>query len=223
VRPRRGHAGRGSVGPAGLLAAGLLLALAACSSRGAGAAATPDAQLSGALASTDSLDFDATIRTLTSLRRRCGASLVGRRATLLLAAAHLDPRNPEARPGRAADLAGAYLREGGGPAWTRPLAEVLYLEALEKGASAGALDAGGNAGATDAAGGGTENGRPGPGHRAGAAPPDGCGEGGGAPLAGGSALPSLPGSPLAFRLEQLRGRVAELEAELERIRRTLEP
>lgn len=224
MRPGRRRAPRAGAPSLRPLAAALLLALGACSARGGGATATPGDRLSDALASTDSLDFEAAVRTLTALRERCRATPVGRRATLLLAAAHLDPRNPAARPGRAADLAGAYLREGGGPAWTRPVAELLYLEALEKGASPGPPGAGGDVGATGAAGGGGKTGGPGPaGPGGGGAPPDGCGAGGGARLAGASALPSLPGSPLALRLERLRGRVAELEAELERIRQTLEP
>lgn len=166
--------------------------------------------LASGLAALDSADHDAAVRHLEAVRRRCGARPAGRKAMLLLAAAHLDPRNPSTDPQSAADLAAAYLRTGGGEAWTGPLASVLYLEALEKGADP--PDPLG----TDA------HPRPGPGGTAPAL--EDCRH----PEVGATAsavttLPTLPGPPVAQRLEVLQRRVADLQEELERIRKVLEP
>ena len=59
---------------------------------------------------------------------------VGQHALLVLAAAEIDPRNNERRLAVASDLAGRYLNVPEPPRWTIPLAESLYLLAVELGA-----------------------------------------------------------------------------------------
>lgn len=147
----------------------------------------------------------------------------GRQSLLLLAALQLDPRNPAASPDSAAVMAARYLALPDAVASARPLAENLYVLALELGADPGLRPApegilgGLSTRFTDCN-----------------APP-------GEPT-GPLVLPVLPREPLAhtvarLRLERgalrdslgtLRGRnqaletqVAELNAELQRIRRLL--
>ena len=57
----------------------------------------------------------------------------GRQALLAIAAAELDARNPERRLGVGAELAGRYLSTDSVPAWAVPVAESLYLLAVELG------------------------------------------------------------------------------------------
>jgi outer membrane murein-binding lipoprotein Lpp len=56
---------------------------------------------------------------------------LGRQALLTLAAGALDPRNPERRPALTVELAGRYLTHAEAPYWSVPIAEALYLVALE--------------------------------------------------------------------------------------------
>jgi hypothetical protein len=60
---------------------------------------------------------------------------LGRRAVLVLAAIELDPRNPRRRLAMGADRAGAYLKSDANERWTEPIAQSLYLLALELGAA----------------------------------------------------------------------------------------
>lgn len=210
--------GRGGVRP--LLAGALALAiLPSCAgSSGPPAEAPPSPRLdrrspgellSAALSAADSSDHAAAAELVREVRERCGPSPAGGRASLLLAALHLDPRHADADPQTAAEAAAGYLRAGVGPAWTGPVARALYLQALENGASA-----------PDPAGLGPDAARP---PAPGRSVPRGCGEAGvprALPSAG--ALPELPGTPMAERLETLRARIDELEKELERIRDVLD-
>jgi TolA-binding protein len=59
----------------------------------------------------------------------------GRRATLILAAVELDPRNPGRRIAVGTDVAANYLRLSDAAPWTQPLAQTLYLLGLELGAA----------------------------------------------------------------------------------------
>lgn len=60
---------------------------------------------------------------------------VGHRATLVLAAAELDPRNPARRLWVGADLSAQLLSHHATPPWMEPVAETLYLLSLELGAN----------------------------------------------------------------------------------------
>lgn len=121
--------------PAILAYVWLLLVGAACAStQGSstyGAAAWLD---DGAIALTQG-DFEAAREKLAEARERCGNTLLGRQALLLLGALELDPRNPQRSPDQAAEHTARYLRLSETYPWTRPLAESLYLLALELGAS----------------------------------------------------------------------------------------
>jgi hypothetical protein len=64
-----------------------------------------------------------------------GESPVGRRALLVLVAAELDPRNESRRLWAAADMSAKLLSQAGSPEWVEPVAETLYLLALELGAN----------------------------------------------------------------------------------------
>lgn len=60
---------------------------------------------------------------------------VGRRATIVLVALELDPRNPTRRLAVGADMAARMLAQPGTPTWLEPVAETLYLLSLEVGAN----------------------------------------------------------------------------------------
>ncbi|MGH7574439.1 MAG: hypothetical protein ACREM1_04820 [Longimicrobiales bacterium] len=60
---------------------------------------------------------------------------IGHRATLVLAAAELDPRNPTRRLWVGAGLSAQLLSHHATPAWMEPVAETLYLLSLELGAN----------------------------------------------------------------------------------------
>ncbi|MEQ8329392.1 MAG: hypothetical protein RH859_02900 [Longimicrobiales bacterium] len=153
---------------------------------------------------------DSTLRNAAS---PCASSPGGRRALLLLALLHQDPRNPLADPDTAALMAARYLHLPGTPDHERRLAEGLYVVALDQGADPGLRP---------------DPAAPGPGLGAG-----GClGDGPDAPVS----LPVLSTRPRALQVRDLtlrvdslgavngalRGRVDALEAELDRIRRLLQ-
>jgi hypothetical protein len=144
------------------------------------------------------------------------AEAVGRQALLALTAAELDPRNPNRRLGVAAGLAARYLRGEAPGGWTEPVAESIYLIALELGAleeRVAQAEAERLAAERRARTGGSAQ----------ASPP--------------RALPTLPGRTvpdrirdveaerdrLRQRVTQLETRLARSEQELERVRRTLRP
>jgi hypothetical protein len=60
---------------------------------------------------------------------------IGRRAALVLAAAELDPRNSDRQLRAGADVAARLLVQPASPEWMTPVAETLYLVALELGAA----------------------------------------------------------------------------------------
>jgi hypothetical protein len=74
---------------------------------------------------------------LRQIASSCESGADGRRAILLLAALRLDPRNPAAHPDSAAAYATSYLALSDHEPSERPLAESLYLMALDRGAVPG--------------------------------------------------------------------------------------
>lgn len=64
----------------------------------------------------------------------------GHYALLVAAAAALDPRNPHRQPGLGAELMARYIARPDSPPWTDPIAEVLYLLAVELSAGAALAD-----------------------------------------------------------------------------------
>ncbi len=202
--------------------AGLLALLSGCGSSGAYREASAGGLDAAALALRQG-EFDRAREALVEVRRTCGDARLGRQALLLIAALETDPRNRAGDPDRAAALAGHWLTRPETFPWTRPIAETIYLHAL--GAGGGpytapekvpgdvrdllameriADGAGETCDASDWA-------------VLGAGAPPGMGA---RPRSGGS-----PGEASGLQMDnaRLHERVAELEAELERIRETLRP
>lgn len=169
------------------------------------------------------------------LAARCEAGVHGRRATLLLAMAALDPRNPDASADEGARLAAGFLALPGNDPGERLVAETLYLLALDRGGAVDSGDHGGGADSVRTEGHQEPGGVATPGDSAGAGPSTvaaryyACDDPLPASASDDAALPDLPGAPTTelFRRaraarDSLAHRVAELEAELERIRELLQ-
>lgn len=191
----------------------LLMILSACASSGGGG--EPGAGLDAGALALRRAEFEAARERLVSVRRLCGEARLGRQALLLLSALELDPRNPGGDPGLAAAYAASYLARPETFPWTRPVAEQLYLQALRLGGEPAAESATPMEEVVS---------------REGA--PDACERsdweivaGGDLPVLGSGARSFRPGggSPPGDESRRLRNRIAELEAELERIRATLRP
>jgi hypothetical protein len=76
-------------------------------------------------------EFDEGARELAELAERCESGFWGRDAVLVLASLELDPRNVDGSPSSAARLAARYLQIPGAPA--AAVAETLYLLAVDLG------------------------------------------------------------------------------------------
>lgn len=163
--------------------------------------------------------FERADSVLLELWRGCGDTPAGHRALLLLAGTRLDPRNESSDPGAAAWAAARYLSLPGADDWARPLAGQLYLVALEMGADtvpAAALER------ASIAPGSAAPGDPGPPRFSSLSDCDAAassGSGAGPVLP----LPRLSSRPVTRELAALQARVAVLERELDRIRKTLHP
>lgn len=163
--------------------------------------AAPGQNFDAAIVDLRSGSYAAAARALRDVRRRCAGRPLGVQAFLVLAAADLDPRGRQGPPDRAAQMTAEFLAGAEGPAWTRPVAEALFLAARdlggELGSEAEASDApAGPAGEVDAEG--------------------ACGARWGSRHGGPEAgrLPALPRAAL-------HARVRALEAEVERLRELL--
>lgn len=157
--------------------------------------------------------FAAARERLAAVRQICGDARLGRQALLLLSALELDPRNREGAPDLAAAFAARYLAHPETFPWTRPVAEQIYLQALRQGARPA------SAAADPLLEGGASPG------------PEACEQSDWA-LVAGAEPPALGKTAARGRPAQgtegdesagLRGRITELEAEIARIRATLEP
>jgi hypothetical protein len=80
-----------------------------------------------------SADYQAAYDDLAWVAATCPATEPGDQALLALLALELDPRNAQARPEVAADLAARRLTAGGN-SWVLPVVETFYLLALDLGA-----------------------------------------------------------------------------------------
>jgi hypothetical protein len=185
------------------------------------ARARPAASPAGVLTGDDSPLFRRGLRLLgegrfaaadSTLRRvvaRCARRDEVERAFLALASLHLDARNPAAQPDSAALMAARYLTAADAPPLGRRLAEGMWIQALDRGADPGVP----------------------PGDESRGAPPCSASRTVDSP-----ALPTLESRRYAELLEETSNRldslaaahrealreVAELEAELARIRRLLQ-
>jgi len=185
------------------------------------ARARPAASPAGALTGDDSPLFRRGLRllgegrfaaadsTLREVVARCARRDEAERAVLALASLHLDARNPAAQPDSAALMAARYLTAADVPPLGRRLAEGMWIQALDRGADPGVR----------------------PGDESRGAPPCPASRTVDAP-----ALPTLESRRYSDLLQEASSRldslaavhrealreVAELEAELARIRRLLQ-
>ena len=80
-------------------------------------------------------NYSAAHRDLAWVAERFAHEDAGQRAVLVLAAMELDPRNPARRPDAGSDLAGTFLQLPDRDGWIDPVAQTLYLLGLELGAA----------------------------------------------------------------------------------------
>jgi len=93
-------------------------------------------RLAQGLAALEQNDFETATREVGWVAMNYPGEEIGRRALLVAAATEIDPRNPKRRISYGADLAAAYLRQPERtPDWLEPIAQALYLSALELGAA----------------------------------------------------------------------------------------
>lgn len=179
--------------------------------------------------------FSAAVPALARVAEACAGTGVGDHARLALLGVLTDPRNPGRDLTRARRVAERWLASPSGASWMEPLIEAFYLVTLDLGGAPSAEPAG-----ADRRRAGTVWGWKGSAARSkpvAAAPADDCENAAPSLDAREPRLPALPGRPLRDELsaserqraeladlvERLEARVAELETELERIRKTLEP
>jgi hypothetical protein len=146
-------------------------------------------------------DYAAAHQDLSWVAERFAHEDEGQRAVLVLAAMELDPRNPARRLDAGSDLAGTFLQLPDRDGWIDPLAQTLYLLGLELGAAEERAQRAERA---------VELQRQ---------------------------LPVLPGPSVTSRIRtveqerdrlarqvtELEGRLAEMDRELQRIRKTIKP
>ncbi|HUE76853.1 MAG TPA: hypothetical protein VMM83_02850 [Longimicrobiales bacterium] len=218
--------------PKHLLVPAVLIGLGACSALRPAERLEQDAtyRLDRGLRALDAGQYREAFDDLVWVESHCAGHVRGAEAHVALAALELDPRNERGRAGLGTDLLGQLLRDPAPPAWVRPLAETSYLMALSLGAPP--------------APGMTAEPRTRPASPAADEPAHGCGRRVDAGAWAAPRLPELPGPGLAARLsdaettrnaaaaradsvgrelERVTQRLAETEAELERIRKTLQP
>lgn len=229
-----------------LLAATLLAgAVAGCATLYGGREPDPEERLAQALNALEREDYRTAFDGLVWVYSHYPTEPVGQQALLALAAAEMDPRNPSRRLGVGSELAASYLGLPATPNWTEPVAETLYLLALELGAAEMRVaraeaereqaEAGRARARIEARQAQAETRRAEveaqraevEAQRAEAEARQARGAAEAAPP---RPLPRLPGPPVTARMRELErerdrlaGRVTELERELERIRRTLRP
>lgn len=127
MTPRARTAAMAVVGPALVVAAG-------CGAlRSPGSAPEAAERLRAGAAALEEGDFTAAVADLRWAAVRCAAGRYGRNALLMLAVAHLDPRNPSRAPSLAAEYSGQYLLLAETPPELRSVARAVYLLALESG------------------------------------------------------------------------------------------
>ena len=151
---------------------------------------------------------------------RCGTGPLGQQALLMLAAAELDPRNPDPHLSLAHEALALALAATDESSWSRILVESLYLVALQLGARPAPLHAGDESELRWRAWKGDEA-RSSIGHltfEACRPLPWPSGPGSQRPT-GDEGAPELAGDSYPARIAWLRRRVAELEAEIARLRR----
>ncbi|HEX7118474.1 MAG TPA: hypothetical protein VF212_06780 [Longimicrobiales bacterium] len=116
-------------------ASAMVLIVAGCAALQPDRAPDPEERLAEGLAALERGDYRGAYEPLNWVYTHYANEAVGQQALLALVAAELDPRNPSRRLGVGSELAGRYLRLPAIARWTKPVAETLYLLALELGAA----------------------------------------------------------------------------------------
>lgn len=195
-------------GPSRAGTAVLLLVLLGCASSRGVETPGPEAAFREGLAALDSARADRARATLEEVRDACGSSPLAQQSVLVEAAAALRGQADERNPARAAELAAAFLRQPRPPAWGVPVAESLYLMALELGAPPPGREA------TDAV-------FP-PARELSEEAREACAARWDAAVRDGMDVPTLAAESMASRMQQLEGRIQRLRMEIERLRGLLE-
>lgn len=112
------------------LAAGVLVGCATLRSAGSG---TENERFEAGVKSLAAGDYEAARTQLDWVAQHYAVKTVGQRALLILAAIEMDPRNPTRRLDAGADKAAAFLRLPERDRWVDPVAQTLYLQAIELG------------------------------------------------------------------------------------------
>ena len=113
----------------------LVLVIPACATVGSLLEDRADERFARGMTALRAGDYVTANSELGFVAERYGSENIGQQALLIVSALEMDPRNPKRRLALGSELAAAYLRVEEAPAWTAPLAETLYLLALELGAA----------------------------------------------------------------------------------------
>lgn len=118
-----------------LAASFVVLAISACATVGSMFDDEREQRYNAGLTALRAGDYAAASEHLGWVAERNAGDAVGQQALLMVAALEMDPRNPNRRLPLGSDLTGSYLKLERTPAWTTPVAETLYLLAVELGAA----------------------------------------------------------------------------------------
>ena len=118
-----------------LLAGLFVLGLPGCATLENAFGSEAEDQFDTGIAALQRGDYTAANRSLNWVIQRHGDEPIGKKALLVVAALEVDPRNPQRRLTLGSDLAGAYLQKNSEADWSQPVAQALYLLALEMGAA----------------------------------------------------------------------------------------
>lgn len=118
-----------------LAASLVVLAISACATVGSVFDGERERHYNAGVIALKAGDYDAASEHLALVAERDAGDALGQQALLMVAALEMDPRNPKRRLPLGSDLTGSYLKLERTPAWTTPVAETLYLLAIELGAA----------------------------------------------------------------------------------------
>lgn len=118
-----------------LAASVLTLVISACATVGSMRDPGPGPRFEAGITALRAGDYVKANQELGFIAEKYGNEPMGQQALLVVSALELDPRNPSRRIALGSELAGSYLRLDKVPKWTEPVAQTMYLLALELGAA----------------------------------------------------------------------------------------
>jgi hypothetical protein len=118
-----------------LAASLVVLAISACATVGSVFDGDREKRYNAGMTALKTGDYAAASEHLNWVAEHHAGDAMGQQALLMVAALEMDPRNPNRRLPLGSDLTGSYLKLERTPAWTTPVAETLYLLAVELGAA----------------------------------------------------------------------------------------